>query len=137
MMKNAEDILQNRNIKPTAMRILVAEKLLQQEYAISHKELSELFENADNITLFRTLKTFLEYKLIHTIDDGTGVIKYALCQSNCSCSPSEQHTHFHCTQCKKTYCLTDAEIPSITLPQNFKLEGINLVLKGQCDRCNL
>ena len=73
-MKNEENILQQRNIKPTAMRLLVIEKLLKQQYAISHKELAEQFENADNVTLFRTLKTFLEHKLIHTIDDGTGVV---------------------------------------------------------------
>lgn len=118
------------------MRLLVIEKLLKQQYAISHKELAEQFENADNVTLFRTLKTFLEHKLIHTIDDGTGVAKYALCQSGCSCKPSEQHTHFHCSQCQRTFCLTDTEIPNINIPLNFKLEGINLVLKGRCDRCN-
>ena len=42
-MKNEENILQQRNIKPTAMRLLVAEKLMQQQYAISHKELAEQF----------------------------------------------------------------------------------------------
>ena len=135
-MKNEENILQQRNIKPTAMRLLVVEKLLKQQYAISHKELAEQFENADNVTLFRTLKTFLEHKLIHTIDDGTGVVKYALCQSGCNCKPSEQHTHFHCSQCQRTFCLTYTEIPNINIPQKFKLEGANLVLKGKCDRCS-
>ena len=135
-MKNEENILQQRNIKPTAMRLLVAEKLLKQQYAVSHKELAEQFEKADNVTLFRTLKTFLEHKLIHTIDDGTGVVKYALCQSGCNCKPSEQHTHFYCTECKHTFCLTETEIPDINIPQNFKLEGANLVLKGKCDRCS-
>ena len=135
-MNELEKILQQRAIKPTAMRLLVAEKLLKQQYAVSHKELAEQFEKADNVTLFRTLKTFLEHKLIHTIDDGTGVAKYALCQSGCSCKPSEQHTHFHCSKCQRTFCLTDTEIPNINIPQNFKLEGINLVLKGRCDRCN-
>ncbi|NQD70900.1 transcriptional repressor [Sphingobacterium shayense] len=135
-MKNEEDVLLQRNIKATAMRLLVVEKLLKQQYAISHKELIEQFENADNVTLFRTLKTFVEHKLIHTIDDGTGIVKYALCQSGCSCNLSEQHTHFRCSQCKRTFCLTDAEIPNINIPQNFKLEGINLVLKGRCDKCN-
>ena len=135
-MTELEKILNQRGIKPTAMRLLVAEKLLKQQYAVSHKELAEQFEKADNVTLFRTLKTFLEHKLIHTIDDGTGVAKYALCQSGCSCKPSEQHTHFHCSKCQRTFCLTDTEIPNIEVPQNFKLDGANLVLKGKCDKCN-
>ncbi len=37
-MTELENVLQQRNIKPTAMRLLVAEKLMQQQYAISHKE---------------------------------------------------------------------------------------------------
>lgn len=106
-------------------------KVIETTICSRYKELAEQFEKADNITLFRTLKTFLEHKLIHTIDDGTGVVKYALCQSGCSCNPSEQHTHFHCSQCKRTFCLTDAEIPNINIPLNFKLEGINLVLKEE------
>jgi Fur family ferric uptake transcriptional regulator len=40
------------------MRLLVVEKLLKQQYAVSHKELAEQFEKADNVTLFRTLKYF-------------------------------------------------------------------------------
>lgn len=103
-MTELEKILLQKAIKPTAMRLLVVEKLLKQQYAVSHKELAEQFEKADNITLFRTLKVFLEYKLVHTIDDGSGVIKYALCQSGCNCNLSELHTHFYCTDCK-TYFL--------------------------------
>lgn len=41
------------------MRLLVVEKLLKQQYAVSHKELAEQFEKADSVTLFRTLKIFL------------------------------------------------------------------------------
>jgi len=118
------------------MRLLVVEKLLKQQYAVSHKELAEQFEKADSVTLFRTLKIFLEYKLIHTIDDGSGVVKYALCQFGCNCNLSELHTHFYCTDCKHTFCLTETEIPNIKIPQNFKLEGANLVLKGKCSSCS-
>ncbi|RBA44924.1 MULTISPECIES: Fur family transcriptional regulator [Weeksellaceae] len=135
-MTELEKILLQKAIKPTAIRLLVVEKLLKQQYAVSHKELAEQFEKADNITLFRTLKVFLEYKLVHTIDDGSGVIKYALCQSGCNCNLSELHTHFYCTDCKHTFCLTETEIPNIEVPQNFKLDGANLVLKGKCDKCN-
>ncbi|SIS55706.1 Fur family transcriptional regulator [Chryseobacterium gambrini] len=135
-MTELEKILLQKAIKPTAMRLLVVEKLLKQQYAVSHKELAEQFEKADNITLFRTLKVFLEYKLVHTIDDGSGVIKYALCQSGCNCNLSELHTHFYCTDCKHIFCLTETEIPNIEVPQNFKLDGANLVLKGKCDKCN-
>jgi Fur family ferric uptake transcriptional regulator len=136
MITDFENKLTQKGIAPTAMRLLVIEKLSQQKAAISHKELTALFEKADATTLFRTLKTFLEHKLIHTIEDGTGLIKYALCQEGCTCSPNDLHSHFHCTKCQKTFCLLNAKPSPINLPQNFTLQSINLVLKGVCDACS-
>ena len=136
MITDFENKLTQKGIAPTAMRLLVIEKLSQQKAAISHKELTALFEKADATTLFRTLKTFLEHKLIHTIEDGTGLIKYALCKEGCTCSPNDLHSHFYCTKCKHTLCLVDTEIPAISLPQNFRLQEIKLVLKGICDKCS-
>lgn len=135
-MKGLEFTLQDRGIKPTAMRILVLEKLLMQQHAISHKELLTQFEKVDRVTLFRTLKTFLENKLIHSINDGTGVLKYALCESHCRCLPIDLHTHFHCIRCEQTFCLTDSQIPNVTVPKNFIIKSSNLVIKGFCDSCN-
>ena len=40
-MTELEKILQQKAIKPTAMRLLVVEKLLKLQYAVSHKELAE------------------------------------------------------------------------------------------------
>ena len=102
----AENILQSSGIKPTTMRLLVLKKLMEQSYAI------------------------------HTIDDGTGQLKYALCQEGCTCSPQDLHTHFHCTKCQKTYCLNDMALPAISLPNKFSLKHINLTLNGFCDKCS-
>lgn len=135
-MVDLENKLNQFGIKPTAMRLLVLEVIGKQKCAISHKDLVDLFERADATTLFRTLKTFLKHKLIHTIDDGTGQIKYALCTEGCTCSPADLHSHFHCTKCQKTFCLLNAKPSPISLPQNFTLQSINLVLKGICDACS-
>ncbi len=135
-VEKAENKLQSSGIKPTAMRLLVLKKLMEQSYAISHKELTDLFDRVDTVTIFRTLKTFVEHKLIHSIDDGTGQLKYALCQEGCTCSPQDLHTHFHCTKCQKTYCLNNMALPAISLPNKFSLKHINLTLKGLCDKCH-
>lgn len=134
-MKETDNKLTMRNIKPTAMRELVLKVLSEQDKAISLAELEQKFDNADKTTLYRTLKTFEENKLIHSIDDGTGAVKYALCKETCQCHPEDLHVHFLCTKCQQTYCLTDISIPSIALPVNFKLETINMVVKGICSNC--
>lgn len=135
-MKETDNKLTMRNIKPTAMRELVLKILSEQTNAVSLADIENIFDKADKVTLYRTLKTFEENKLIHSIDDGTGAVKYALCKETCQCHPEDLHVHFLCTKCQQTYCLNDISIPSIALPLNFKLETINMVVKGICSNCD-
>ena len=134
-MKNTDDKLTNKNVKPTAMRELVLNALLEQNVAISLSDLEKKFDKADKVTLYRTLKTFEENKLIHSIDDGTGSVKYALCAENCQCNPHDLHVHFFCIKCKHTYCLNNTPISSVTLPLDFEIKTINMVVKGTCANC--
>lgn len=125
-----------KGVKITAMRLLVMKVLTNQNAAISLTELEQSFEKADRITLYRTLKTFQRKKVIHSIDDGTGAIKYSLCIDGCECHPNDLHVHFHCTKCKRTYCLTDKFIPAVNLPPKFVMQEINMVIKGLCGNCS-
>jgi Fur family transcriptional regulator, ferric uptake regulator len=135
VMDAQEYKLNARNIKPTAMRELVLKILGEQKAAVSLSDLEHEFAKVDRVTLYRTLKTFEENKLIHSIDDGTGSIKYALCTDNCRCMPEDLHVHFLCAKCKHTFCLNDIKIPTINLPPDFALESINMVIKGVCSDC--
>lgn len=135
-MKDTDDKLTSRNIKPTAMRELVLDILTEQKMAISLSDLEQKFHKSDRVTLYRTLKTFEENKLIHSIDDGTGAVKYALCKESCQCHPEDLHVHFFCLKCQHTFCLSDIPIPSINLPVNFSMENINMVVKGVCSNCS-
>ena len=123
MIKELENKLKNKDIRPTAMRLLVLEALVGQEVAISLSDLEKVFEKSDRITLFRTLKTFQENGLVHSIDDGTGVPKYALCETGCKCEiERDLHLHFHCRKCGETKCLYSYKIPEIVLPPNHQAE---------------
>lgn len=94
MKKEIDNKLNLKNIKPTAMRELVLDILTEQKMAISLSDLEQKFHKSDRVTLYRTLKTFEENKLIHSIDDGTGAVKYALCKESCQCHPEDLHVHF-------------------------------------------
>ncbi len=135
MNNKLENQLQNRRIRPTAMRELVLKVLTEQSTAINLADLENKFEKADKVTLYRTLKTFEEKKLIHSIDDGTGSMKYALCKETCQCNPEDLHIHFLCSVCGKTYCLDDIAVPQVQLPKGFSLESLNLIVKGKCANC--
>jgi Fur family ferric uptake transcriptional regulator len=131
-----EKKLANKNINPTAMRLLVLDSLLKQNSAVSLSDIEKTLEPADRITIYRTLKTFEEKGLIHIIDDGTGSPKYALCPDECNPGHHHDlHVHFNCILCKETFCLPDTKIPEVLLPGNFIATEMNLVVKGICSKC--
>jgi Fur family transcriptional regulator, ferric uptake regulator len=136
-MNILEEILNNNNVKPTAMRLLVLQFLLNKKVTVSLTNIEDYFDDSERTTLYRTIKTFEEKGIVHKIDDGTGVTKYALCEENCNCEiETDLHLHFHCTKCNETVCMTDYKIPSISLPKNYIAENVNLVVKGTCEKCN-
>ncbi|MEQ8420735.1 MAG: transcriptional repressor [Arenibacter algicola] len=136
-MTEIEKKLENNGIRPTAMRILIYKFMAQKEVAIALTDIEDAFVKAERTTLYRTLKTFEDKGIVHHIDDGTGISKYALCEQGCNCELDQDlHLHFHCSNCDKTVCLTDHKIPHINLPNGYIAEDANLVITGICEKCS-
>ncbi|MFD1096269.1 Fur family transcriptional regulator [Salegentibacter chungangensis] len=135
-MRKTEDFLTKKGVRPTAMRMLVLDFLFDKKIAVALTDVEEAFENAERTTLYRSIKTFENKGIVHQIDDGTGVLKYALCEDCDAHTHSDLHLHFHCTRCNETHCLTNHQIPQINLPEGYSSEDVNLVVKGLCDQCN-
>ncbi|QQU04143.1 Fur family transcriptional regulator [Myroides odoratus] len=136
-MKNIEEALLAKNIKPTAMRILVLKFLKQQQGAVSLADIENSFDQSDRVTIYRTVKTFESKGLLHSIT-ANNVTQYALCSSSCSeDSHRDTHLHFICKQCKKTICLTQVAIPTIEIPEGFELSDIEVVAHGICEGCKV
>ena len=132
-----EEILKRHNVKPTAMRVLVLDYLINKQIAVSLTDLYEAFEKSDRTTLYRTLKVFEENGMVHSIDDGTCVPKYALCEEGCECEVGKDlHLHFHCSVCDETVCLTNHKIPKINLPEGYIAENSDFVVTGICKKCS-
>ncbi len=136
-MTEIEKTLDNKSVRPTAMRILIYKFMAGKQNAVALTDIENAFEKAERTTLYRTLKTFEEKGIVHQIDDGTNISKFALCQPGCNCEIDQDlHLHFHCGQCDKTVCLTEHKIPHINLPAGYIAEDANLVIKGICDSCS-
>lgn len=136
-MDEIEKLLKEHHIRPTAIRLLMYKFLHERSAAVTLNDIESGFDKSERTTLYRTIKTFEKNGLVHQIDDGTGVAKYALGElENGKGSSRDLHLHFHCTNCNETICLTDHKIPHISLPKGFITEDMNLVLKGICDKCS-
>ena len=130
------DILKQREIRPTAIRLLILKAMMRFERAFSLLDLENELDTVDKSTVSRTINLFLDHHLIHCIDDGSGSLKYSVCGNGCNCSVSELHAHFYCLKCHRTFCLRNIPVPMVELPRNFTLESINYVLKGCCEDCS-
>lgn len=137
MKAEIENKLISKKINPTANRMLVLDFMLDQRSAISLSDIEKGLAPTDRVTIYRTLKTFEDKGLVHSIEDGTGIPKYALCAEDCDAQGHQDlHLHFYCNNCKETYCLPKIQVPKVNLPDNFKAAEVDLLIKGLCDRCN-
>ena len=130
-----------RNIKPTALRLLILKAMMAHTDAFSLQSLEDDLDTVDKSTIYRTITLFLTHHLIHAIDDGTGSMKYAVCANSCHCGEEgglhtdDLHAHFYCESCHRTFCLNSIHVPVATLSGDFEVHSINYVLKGLCSEC--
>ena len=130
-----ETILSQRGVRPTAMRILVFEQWQKAHCPLSLRELEERMVTADRSTIFRTLTLLLKHHLVHAIEDGSGALRYEMCDGEGECTLDDQHIHFYCERCQRTFCLRDTHIPQVELPDGYRLSTINYMIHGLCPDC--
>jgi Fur family ferric uptake transcriptional regulator len=136
-MGQIRETLKEHQLRTTTCREDVLSAFIQRKTALSHGDLeSTLGENYDRVTIYRTLKTFLEKGILHKVLDDEG-LRYALCSDHCSDDKHQHdHVHFKCNQCGQTNCLENIHIPAVALPKGYKPTVFNLLIQGTCPVCN-
>jgi len=130
-----EKILSQKAVRITPMRQLLLEYLLQEQKPFGLTELENSFPKADRTTIYRTLKTFEEKGIIHSINNELGEVKYALCKEHCTIEHIDQHPHFQCEQCKQVTCIDNLVIPKMELPKGYLAKETTMLIKGICSDC--
>ena len=131
-----EALLIAHDVKPTANRLVVAQALAAAGRPMSLSELEYKILSIDKSGIFRALTLFREHHLVHVIEDGGDGVRYELCRSHDGHEhDDDQHVHFFCERCHRTFCLVDTPIPAIALPPGYELTSINYIAKGLCPEC--
>lgn len=86
-----EERLEAKGIRPTANRILVLKALGEAGHPMSLTDLETQIESMDKSSVFRTLTLFLEKDLVHSFEDGRGIINYELCTEEGHCDHHDAH----------------------------------------------
>lgn len=133
-MSQAEQILSKSGIRPTAIRIMVLKEIIEYDHTFTLADLEHRMVTLDRSTLFRTLMLFVEHKLLHEVDNGSGSKLFCRCE----CNHRHEHTphlHFTCTACHETFCIKDIDVSMLPQPEGYEVTEINLVMKGLCPKC--
>lgn len=136
MTPSSDRLLKSFDMRSTPSRLEILALFLRKDYALSHGDIEkEVSHSLDRVTVYRTIKTFLDKGLIHKVLDDEGSLKYALCTEACSSAGHHHdHVHFKCTACGQTNCL-DMELPGLRLPKGYRPHEINVLVQGICERC--
>ena len=127
--------LRQKGVTATANRILVFKKLTAEGRPMSLSVLESLMPDMDKSSIFRVLTLFLEHDVVHTFEDGRGILNYELCADHGTCHHNDGHIHFYCETCRQSFCLQDIHIPHFTLPEGFTPHSTSFVIKGKCPTC--
>ncbi len=130
------DILRRKNLSVTDSRKKILTLFLSSPDALTHGDIErKAGEKFDRVTVYRTLQTFVEKGIIHTIPTADNSVRYALCKDCAEGHHHDDHVHFVCSNCKKTICLDDVVSPQIDLPDGYAAESVQVVINGVCKEC--
>lgn len=135
MDNTTTEILEKAGVRVTPNRVLVLKELLSASSPRSLIELETSLETLDRSSILRTLSALSEHGIIHSLEDGRGVVKYEICHGHDHCSIDDMHAHFYCESCDRVFCFEDIEAPRINVPEGFRVRSINYMLKGLCPDC--
>ncbi len=136
MDMQSEDILKRNGLSITEGRKKILRLFLSHKTAVSHGDIEKrMGVNFDRVTIYRTLQTFLDKGIIHSIPTPDNTPRYALCKDCSEGHHHDNHVHFVCRECGHTVCLEDTVIPSVKLPKGYITTQVEMLVSGICKSC--
>ncbi len=134
-MKNEsyKQLLEKTGLKKTKVRMALLEHFMNMKYAQSYNDLqAALAKQVDKSTLYRNLASFEKAGIIHSINDHSGIAKYAFGEPPLL---GGEHAHFVCESCETVYCMEKLEAFQLKVPKGFKTNKVQTILRGTCADC--
>lgn len=131
------NLLKSRKISETPFRKEVLAIFSKYNNAIPLSVVEKELKEYNRITLYRTIKIFLEKGIIHEIALSGNESNYAICREECDAAAhNHKHIHFKCKGCGIIFCVEVDEFPTIILPK-YKIEQLEIQANGLCKYCNI
>ena len=130
-----QTIIHNIGLKATPNRIAILKTLIASKKPLTIQRLIMLLPMTDQVTIYRTLESFVHFGVIRQVDFRHGHAHYEFVEKN------DDHHHLVCTVCKKVEDFMDCTVTQLLkkIVKNSKsFTSINdhtLELFGVCSSC--
>jgi Fur family ferric uptake transcriptional regulator len=132
----ASELLRRKQLSITDSRKKILSLFLLYKDALAHGDIEKKAgEKFDRVTVYRTLQTFVEKGIVHTIPTADNAVLYALCKDCNEDHHHDDHVHFVCSNCSSTICLDNIVSPNIVLPPGYNTNNVQVVINGICKDC--
>jgi Fur family ferric uptake transcriptional regulator len=135
-MPDASELLKKVGLRKTPGRVSLLNFLLHADKFLSPQEILKELKgrNLDRVTVYRNLHTFTESGLVHRIEVGDRVWRFAAC--HCS-NQTHSHPHFTCRLCGRVECMEQFALPHLREPvTGYIVEEQEVYLRGICAACH-
>ena len=128
--------LKDAGLRATRHRIAVLEALEALGRPVSHPEILREIAHTriDRVTLYRTLTSLSEVRLVHQVQGTDGVWRFCFHGTAESGCPGG-HAHFLCEKCGMMVCLMGIRMPHIEVPDRYRVHHKQMLVTGLCPAC--
>ena len=131
-----QSVLKNKKLSQTPFREEVLAIFNLHNSAIPLSTIESELKKYDRVTLYRTMKVFLEKGIIHEITISGEESNFAICKEACeSDQHHHQHIHFKCSNCHSIFCVEIDQFPSISIP-GYQIDQLEIQASGLCRQCS-
>lgn len=131
--------IRTAGLRSTSPRVAVLQHMQTATTPLSHAEIFDALEDEgfDRATIYRNLIDLTKAGLLVRTDVGDHVWRFELRREG-QRGHQIEHPHFMCTDCGEVACLPGLSVrisPLPGIPRAVSTKGVEVQLKGRCDRC--
>ena len=131
-MERLTEMLQQKDIRPTAQRIAVLSVVANGRSHPSAEEiygsLSELFRSLSRTTVYNSLGILVAHGLLRELEIDSECLRYDL-------ALQPDHSHFVCRKCSRIYDLPMPHGVVEGVSPQFEIPAVDLTFRGLCPEC--
>ena len=138
--RHPDDLLKQAGLRRTSVRVSVLKILAESGQPLGAPQILELLPpGIDRVTLYRTLNTLTDKKLLHRVRGDDQIWRYGLGEFDAHARHA--HAHFVCDSCGTVECLSEQPVAPLARKNSrvragYRVDYSEVLVHGACPDCS-